>query len=83
MKGGEAMCGRYVSVAERADLIDLYNATAEEPTPAKSYNVAPTQQVTTVIDRADRGDGEVQRQLRSMKWGLVPSWAKDTKIGPV
>jgi putative SOS response-associated peptidase YedK len=76
------MCGRYVSVAERADLIELYNATTEGPIAPASYNVAPTQQITAVVERADKGaGGEVQRHIRTLKWGLVPSWAKDPKIG--
>jgi putative SOS response-associated peptidase YedK len=76
------MCGRYVSVAEKADLVELYDATAPDPEIAPtSYNVAPTQQITAVLERVDKDGDEVQRQLRTLKWGLVPSWAKDPKIG--
>jgi putative SOS response-associated peptidase YedK len=39
------------------------------------YNVAPTQQVP-VIRQTDSG-----RELSMMRWGLVPSWADDPKIG--
>jgi putative SOS response-associated peptidase YedK len=39
------------------------------------YNIAPTQSVPVV--RVDNG----QRILTTMQWGLIPSWAKDTKIG--
>ena len=38
----------------------------------------------TVLARPTRGaddDAEPVRQLRNLKWGLVPSWAKDPKIG--
>jgi putative SOS response-associated peptidase YedK len=38
------------------------------------YNIAPTQQVLTVVNEGERL-GEM------MRWGLVPSWAKDIKIG--
>jgi putative SOS response-associated peptidase YedK len=80
------MCGRYVSVAEKADLVELYNATAPDPQAAPtSYNVAPTQQITAVLERADKpsdaAGGEVHRALRTLKWGLVPTWAKDDRIG--
>ena len=77
------MCGRYVSVAEKADLVELYNATAPDPDVAPpSYNVAPTQNITAVLARADKhGGGEVQRRLRTLKWGLVPFFARDPKIG--
>jgi putative SOS response-associated peptidase YedK len=74
------MCGRYVSVAEKADLVELYQATAPDPLPAPSYNVAPTQQVTAVIETRDPG-GERDRRLKPVKWGLIPSWATDPKIG--
>jgi putative SOS response-associated peptidase YedK len=46
------------------------------------YNVAPTQEVLTVRsspdpDEAARGE----REARMMRWGLVPRWAKDLKVG--
>jgi putative SOS response-associated peptidase YedK len=81
------MCGRYVSTAERADLLELYDATAAGPIAPPSYNVAPTQDVNVILERpaknsGDSGaDGEVERQLRAVRWGLVPSWAKEPKIG--
>jgi putative SOS response-associated peptidase YedK len=79
----KAMCGRYVSVADRADLIELYNATAAEPSVAPpSYNVAPTQEITAVVERTDKdAEGEVHRQLRTLYWGLVSSWTNDIKTG--
>ena len=39
------------------------------------YNIAPTQDVLTVINEAG------VRQTRMMRWGLIPFWARDTKIG--
>jgi putative SOS response-associated peptidase YedK len=41
------------------------------------YNIAPTQTVAAVRS-AESGDG---RELSLVKWGLIPSWAKDAKIG--
>ena len=48
-----------------------------------SYNVAPTQDVYAVLERPPREDPDAPpvRSLRVVRWGLVPSWAKDTKIG--
>jgi putative SOS response-associated peptidase YedK len=40
------------------------------------FNVAPTQMVAAVRDRADKS-----RELAILKWGLVPSWATDPAIG--
>lgn len=52
------------------------------------YNVAPTKTSAVVLARPPRDDSgdqdkdaEPVRQLRNLKWGLVPSWAKDVKIG--
>ena len=49
------------------------------------YNVAPTKTSAVVLARPPRDaedkNAEPVRQLRNLKWGLVPSWAKDVKIG--
>ncbi len=69
------MCGRYALYSSIEQLrnhlpIDLAEA---EITP--SYNVAPTQKVPAIIRR------EESNVLDKIHWGLVPFWAKDTKIG--
>lgn len=77
------MCGRYVSVAARADLVTEFDATrADGPELRESYNVAPQTLIYAVLDRADPEHPEhVERSIHAVKWGLVPSWAKDPKIG--
>ena len=80
------MCGRFVlvdwyGVEQRFDLpeADLrqiserYTEMGESPFPR--YNIAPTQDVLAV---RNEGDGN---RAGMMRWGLVPSWAKDPKIG--
>jgi putative SOS response-associated peptidase YedK len=47
--------------------------------PGPSWNVAPTQDVPVVLERVE--DERPERQLRTARWGLVPSWAKDVSIG--
>jgi putative SOS response-associated peptidase YedK len=86
------MCGRYVARRSDPEIANIYGGTVIGDPPGPSYNVAPTQSVRVVIDRAPatNGAGEttdhhhgqdaVQRQLRTVKWGLLPSWAKDRKI---
>jgi putative SOS response-associated peptidase YedK len=91
------MCGRYASAKNANALIeefDVDESKVESELPP-DYNVAPTKQVYAVLDRRtdeatdtpDDGTGddaaptEAQRQLRVVKWGLVPSWAKDPSIG--
>jgi len=70
-----AMCGRFSQTKPWRELSERFSAsmptTADE---APRYNIAPTQMVIVVSD-----DG--QRQMRAMKWGLIPSWAKDAAIG--
>jgi putative SOS response-associated peptidase YedK len=70
-----------VSVQERADLVELYNATAVGQELAPSYNVAPTTEVYAVLEHTDPNTEEVDRQIRNLRWGLVPNWAKDPTIG--
>jgi putative SOS response-associated peptidase YedK len=74
------MCGRYAAAKDVATLVEEFEVARppDEQLPP-DYNVAPSKQVYMVVDR-DTDEG-VQRQLRMAKWGLVPSWAKDPKIG--
>jgi putative SOS response-associated peptidase YedK len=59
-------------------------ATPQTPPAGEpDFNVAPTKAAPVVLTRAARGspDAEPTRQLRLLTWGLVPSWAKDPKVG--
>ena len=79
------MCGRYASSRRPEDLIEEFEVV-ENRVPAAlgaDYNVAPTKEVYAVVERPPSG-GSVEpphRQLRVLRWGLVPSWAKDPSIG--
>lgn len=60
---------------------------ARADVPGADYNVAPTKPVFSVITRHPR-DAEgvadqdrTERSIRVMRWGLVPHWAKDPKVG--
>lgn len=70
------MCGRY-SQRQPAEVIakafEVDNVPALEP----RYNVAPTQSVPTVLQPSVSKN----RQFKMMHWGLIPKWAKDSKIG--
>lgn len=62
------------------DLLSHFEAKEVEGTPPPpSWNVAPTQAVPVVAERLD--EGSIERHLLIARWGLVPSWAKDAKIG--
>src|SRR5919112_542104 len=85
------MCGRYASSRRPEDLVEEFEIDKVEvkETLAPDYNVAPTKQVYAVVQRPPKGDdastdGEEapsERQLRTVKWGLIPFWAKDPAIG--
>ena len=78
------MCGRYAASANPDDLVEEFEVV-ERPEEAlePSWNVAPTQDVYAVLERAPRGepDEPPRRRLQVARWGLVPSWAKDAAIG--
>ena len=70
------MCARYTLATPIEDILQgrfepLLHQIDHQP----RYNVAPTQQVLTILN--DGGD----RRAETMRWGLVPFWAKDLKIG--
>jgi len=73
------MCGRYAASRSPEDLIVEYEAvdgTADARLPA-DYNVAPTVPVHAVRTRVRDG----VRELSVLRWGLVPSWAENPRIG--
>src|SRR3954467_12532570 len=79
------MCGPYASSRRPEDLIEEFEVVESKvsaPLPP-DYNVAPTKEVYAVVERPPSKDSDEppERQLRTLKWGLVPSWAKDVKIG--
>lgn len=61
------------------DLLSHFEVQEVEGSPPPSWNVAPTQSVPIVAERVD--EGTIDRHLLIARWGLVPSWAKDVKIG--
>ena len=70
------MCGRYKLTASWAEIHRLYDVTNSVNLRAR-YNIAPTQDVLAIIyDGATK-----QRRGEMVRWGLVPFWAKDVKIG--
>jgi putative SOS response-associated peptidase YedK len=68
------MCGRYANTSSREELNAQFDL-AWAGTLAPHYNIAPGQVVAIVRS------GEGGRELAFVKWGLIPSWAKDPAIG--
>ncbi|MFC8682318.1 SOS response-associated peptidase [Microbacterium ureisolvens] len=74
------MCGRFVVASAGSDLVGVLRVDVEgDDLPAPSFNVAPTNSVAIVLDSAKTEPPT--RRLEAARWGLIPSWAKDTKIG--
>lgn len=74
------MCGRFVVSYTYQELLeflggafDIFDLDVDVNLP--KYNIGPGQKVISIIS-----DGEKYR-AGTLKWGLVPSWAKDEKIG--
>lgn len=68
------MCGRFTLKTPAPTLLSHFGLTDMPELPPR-YNIAPTQPIATVLVLT--GD----REFRLMRWGLVPSWAKDLSIG--
>jgi putative SOS response-associated peptidase YedK len=67
------MCGRYTLITDIQTIAESFGV---EPTldAAPRYNIAPTQNVVAVLN-------DSSAHLALLRWGLIPSWAKDETIG--
>lgn len=69
------MCGRYTLTSPLEGVRQLFDFI-ERPNLAPRYNIAPTQDVAAV-----RLGDDGKRHFVQLRWGLIPSWAKDAAIG--
>lgn len=69
------MCGRFAFYSPSEATAALFGASGNVALPAR-YNIAPTQDIAAVRTAEDGG-----RELVTLRWGLVPFWAKDPSIG--
>ncbi|SDX11123.1 Putative SOS response-associated peptidase YedK [Marininema mesophilum] len=70
------MCGRFTLTANLKEIVERFQVEEhgiEAHLPR--YNIAPSQEVPVILME------EEQRKLVSMRWGLIPRWAKDPSIG--
>jgi putative SOS response-associated peptidase YedK len=76
------MCGRYATTRTAADLSQIFAAMDDtDDGLAPDYNVAPTDPVPIVRMSASAHEGAGGRVLSLARWGLVPPWAEDPRVG--
>jgi putative SOS response-associated peptidase YedK len=68
------MCGRFTQRQPAARLKKEFGVE-EVPQVEARYNIAPTQNILSVRQMPDG------REMGLLKWGLIPSWAKDSSVG--
>lgn len=80
------MCGRFALTSPTDELAGYFNVLVKTQLSPR-YNIAPTQPVAcvrqTVGSAAEPStpQGPAARELVSLRWGLIPYWAKDPAIG--
>lgn len=70
------MCGRQTQLYSWEELHRLLALTSKPQTLCKRYNLAPGQSSSVIVCDPQGG-----RELHQFRWGLIPAWAKDIKIG--
>jgi putative SOS response-associated peptidase YedK len=68
------VCGRFTLTADLEALAKRFSVPPATYRYSPRFNIAPTQDVVVVNDQG-------RRQMTTMRWGLIPSWAKDPSIG--
>lgn len=68
------MCGRFSLVAAIEELAEAFSASEPPPDPEARFNIAPSQGLLAVVT-------DSERRFVRLRWGLIPSWAKEPSIG--
>lgn len=69
------MCGRYTLVTDIETMMKRFFVNGVPIDLKPRYNIAPGQMIPAIIE--DKGT----RRIGQLRWGLIPAWAKDEKIG--
>jgi putative SOS response-associated peptidase YedK len=69
------MCGRFTQERPTSELAAIFEAEDLAGAPGGRFNVAPTTEAAVVVQRDDR------RAVTAYRWGFIPHWAKDPRIG--
>ena len=77
------MCGRFTQRMTWRELHERMDLIGTPLNLRLRYNVAPSQDVAVVraADRGSRSGASGERTLATLRWGLIPPWAKDPTIG--
>jgi putative SOS response-associated peptidase YedK len=67
------MCGRFAQPRSAEDLARLFRARAVDILTGERFNVAPTDPIGVVVERAQ------DRTVEEHRWGLVPHWAANLR----
>lgn len=70
------MCGRFRLSRRKQIVMERFDSISDEPDWEPRYNIAPTQPVAVIRQNPDK----LVRELSLMRWGLIPSWAKDASV---
>jgi putative SOS response-associated peptidase YedK len=68
------MCGRFALISDGSLIAGVFRLKAIPSLAGPQFNIAPGQRIAAILNLADPA-------LEFLRWGLVPSWAKDPKIG--
>ena len=68
------MCGRYSIAVPTQELAERFQAELPSQPVDPHYNAAPTQNLPVLLNQGER-------QIQYLRWGLIPSWAKDDSTG--
>ncbi|MBC8123857.1 MAG: SOS response-associated peptidase [Gemmatimonadaceae bacterium] len=68
------MCGRFSLVAEVEELAEAFSVSEQLDEPEARFNIAPSQALLAVV-------AGPERRFVRLRWGLIPSWAKDPSMG--
>jgi putative SOS response-associated peptidase YedK len=69
------MCGRFALFHSAEAIVEAFQVEPMDLPPR--YNIAPSQPVVAIVQLTDKP----KRKLLWLRWGLIPSWAKDPAIG--
>lgn len=68
------MCGRFTLYTPLGEIVSRFAVEVVQAELRPRYNLAPTQEIAVITVNSPR-------TLQQMRWGLVPSWAKDLSMG--